>query len=284
MTPPRKRPVPPTRPRPPSAVSPTARTRARTPRAPAPHRRSRSPGSSATSRARPSDGGGEPDQRDEPVARDADREAGQQGAERGRAGQRPEGQALLVRAAVQHPVDEDRATDDRGREGIAGQQRDEGRGAERDVPEEADIQERIRAAAARSDDGQRRSRRTRSRRGRSRSARCGSRAPGVGRARRSSVRATSPVASARPKTAAPSRSMRPLRRGVSHPGDAAQARSMRADGDRDVDEEDPAPGRAEDGRDRWSRPRPAPASAEPPDGSPTGSRRRGTVRRPCRGT
>ena len=47
---------------------------------------------------------------------DAHHEARDERAERGRPRQRPEREALLVRAAVQHAIDEDRAADDRGRE------------------------------------------------------------------------------------------------------------------------------------------------------------------------
>ena len=58
-------------------------------------------------------------------------QAGEQRPERGRAGQGTEGQALLVRPAVQDAIDEDRAADDRGRERIAGEQRHERGGRER---------------------------------------------------------------------------------------------------------------------------------------------------------
>ena len=65
------------------------------------------------------------------------------------AGERAEREALLVGAAVEHAVDEDGAADDRGRERVAGEQRDEGRGRERQDPEQPRVEERVGAAQAR---------------------------------------------------------------------------------------------------------------------------------------
>ena len=58
-----------------------------------------------------------------PVRRDE--EPGDERADRRRARERPEGEALLVRSAVQHAVDEHRRADDGRREGVPGQQRHE---------------------------------------------------------------------------------------------------------------------------------------------------------------
>ena len=85
----------------------------------------------------------EPAERDEPERDDPDDEARRECPDRRRAGQRPERETLLVRAAVQDPVHEHRATDDRGRERIARQQRHERGRRERHAPEEARVEERV---------------------------------------------------------------------------------------------------------------------------------------------
>ena len=84
---------------------------------------------------------------------DPDDETRRERPDRGRAGERPERQPLLVRAAVQDAIDEDRPADDRGREPVAGQQRDERGRRERQAPEEPRVEERIVHAQA-ADDGQ----------------------------------------------------------------------------------------------------------------------------------
>ena len=80
---------------------------------------------------RPHHAGRQPDEGDDPEARQPHGEARQERPDGGRAGQRAEGEALLVGPAVEDAVDEHRPTDDRGRERVAGQQRHERRGAER---------------------------------------------------------------------------------------------------------------------------------------------------------
>ena len=91
----------------------------------------------------------QPAERDEPERDDPDDEARGERPDRGRAGQRPEREALLVRTAVQDPVDEHRATDDRGRERVARQQGHERGRRERHAPEEARVEERVLGAQAR---------------------------------------------------------------------------------------------------------------------------------------
>ena len=202
---------------------------------------------------------------------DAHDEARHERPDRGRPGQRAERQPLVVRAAVEDPVDEDRAADDRGREGIAGQQRDERGRAERDAPEQARVEERVGDAQA-ADDGRRamaiaatpRSA-DRDRRGSRPSARRCSFEP-----RR--VRPSSPATSATPNEAAPTTSTRPAAARRLPVRGGGPGEHQGDDPDRDVEVEDPAPGRREDrGRAacRAARRRRAP----PPGGPRRGWRR-----------
>ncbi len=61
-----------------------------------------------------------------------------------------------------------------------------------------------------------------------------------------SVSPSNPATRATPNRAAPAMSTRPARRGVSQSGEAAQARTRAIRSDRDVEVEDPAPGRGQD--------------------------------------
>ena len=70
----------------------------------------------------------------------------------------------------------------------------------------------------------------------------------------SSVRPRRPATRASPYVAAPTTSTRPARCGVSQSGAAAHAQDDRADPDRDVQVEDPAPRGLDDGRDRPAQP------------------------------
>ena len=133
-----------------------------------------------------------------------------------------EREALLVRAAVQHPVDEHRGADDRRREAVAGERRDRGRRREPGDPEQARVEERVAHAQAADDrrepgddgdDGED-----------DRDDRAGSRPPDSGSDRLpSSVSAPSAPTSIAENRIAPTMSTRPGRRGVSQPLLAAQA-------------------------------------------------------------
>ena len=85
----------------------------------------------------------DPQQRDQAQRDVADREPGEERTERGGTGQGPERETLLVGPAVQDTVDEDRATDDRGRERVAREQRHEGSGGEGRSREQPRVEERI---------------------------------------------------------------------------------------------------------------------------------------------
>src|SRR5439155_25240746 len=54
-------------------------------------------------------------------------------------------EALIVRPAIQDAVDEYGTADDRGRERVAGEERDERRRGERGATEEARVEERLRS-------------------------------------------------------------------------------------------------------------------------------------------
>ena len=203
------------------------------------------------------------------------------GAERAdgrRAGERAEGQPLLVGPAVEDAVDEDGAADDRGRERVAGQQRHERR--------------RARTSGRRTAAGRGTGRATRSPRRTqttvvtaAAASRNGGDPDRLDRAARRSIAPTSV------SPTSPSSSARPNQSGAAHvepPGSprrvpAGRRRPAEEQGDqpdRDVEVEDPAPGRGEERVQRSGagprRPRrgPTPRIVAP----------RRTARRPCRGT
>ena len=161
----------------------------------------------------------ESDERHEAQRQDADGEPGDEGPDRRRAGERAQRQTLLVGPAVQHAIDEHRAADDRGRERVAGQQRDERGRRERPDREEPRVEERVADA-----------------RGRGRPqitvmTTAATRRPTVTATGSTALPAisvvpmrvspTSPASNAAPNQNAPTTSIRPGRRGVSQPADAA---------------------------------------------------------------
>ena len=89
-----------------------------------------------------------PDERGQPEPERPQREPRDERARGRRGGERPERDALQVGAAVQHPIDEHGAADDRRGETVARQERDEGRRRERAGPEPARVDERLPASTA----------------------------------------------------------------------------------------------------------------------------------------
>ena len=193
----------------------------------------------------------------------------------------PRARRCSIRSAVQHPVDEHRAPDDRRGERIAGQQRDQRCGTERQAPEQPRLDERVRRAQ--SDQDERAPLRPTEIVARAIVTVVGSRPVSAISVVPIRVSPTRPVSRASPNSAAPTRSTRPLRRGVSQPGATAQARTSAMIADRDVDVEDPAPGRRHEVGQGPVGQIPHPP-ARPRHGPTTGSPRRRTARRPCRGT
>ena len=181
----------------------------------------------------------QPDERDPAQRQDAHGEPRYERTDRHRARQRPEGDPLLVRAAVEHPVDEDGAADDRRREGVAGEERDEGCGREGAGAEQPRIEERVRPAHA-DEDGERR---CRSRRRAAGAAGGVGRDPGSGRRGRVDPMRVSPSsgreADAEQRGADQVDTARPARR--LPPGARRPREHDRDEPDRDVDVEDPPP-------------------------------------------
>ena len=174
------------------------------------------------------------------------------------------------------------AADDRGREGVAGQQRDERRGAERQAAEQPRLEERVGAYAGR-DDGEAIVATTGDR-ARTSGTVAGSRSVPAISVVPMRVSPTSPLGEREPEQerARGCRSTRPARRvpaGGRGPGRGRSATIA----DRDVDVEDPAPGRRQE---RGERPVAMPALDEGVlrRGRTPGSRPRRTARRPCPGT
>ena len=167
-------------------------------------------------------------------------------AEGGRAGKGAEGEPLLVGSAVEDPVDEDRPADDRRRERVAGQQRDERGGGE--GPDAG-------TAAGRGTGRATRSPRTTKIMVRSAAAASSPAVTATGSTPLPAISvvpiSVSPTRAGEQRRARtrthPTTSTRPARRGVSQPADAGPAEDQGDQPDRDVDEEDPAPGRAPTG-------------------------------------
>ena len=226
------------------------------------------------------DADGEADQGHQTQRDHPNDEPRRQGAKRRRAGQRTEREALVVRPAVDHAIDEDGAADDRRGEPVAGQQRHERRRAEGQAAEQARIEERI-AHAQPADDGHDR-RRPRPPRGAPTVTVAGSR-PRPGNLRRPDERqADQPGDEGDPEPERtrgihPAGPARRLPAGRRRPGEG-----QRGDPDRDVEVEDPAPGRGEDRCQRVARSAPS-APERSRHGRAPGPPRRPPARPPCPG-
>ena len=200
-------------------------------------------------RTSPHHGEPDPDQRDQPRAERRGPASPNERADGGRPRQGAEGQPLFVRAAVQDAVDEDGPADDRRRERIAGQQRDERRGAERHPSGRAAHRGTGRPSAGRP----RWPGRSRPPRPREHDGHVAGSSPSRDVVAPRRVRPIRPAASAMPNSVAPGRSTRPA--GAACPSRGGRpAEDDGDDPDRDVDVEDPAPGRREDRRGRAGHP------------------------------
>ena len=154
---------------------------------------------------------------------------GHEGADRRRAGERPEREPLLVGPAVQHPVDEHRAADDRRREAVARSAPETSVADENDArAEQPRVEERVADPEA-ADDRQDAARRSRPRRG-PRATSAGSRPRSSGSAGAEQRQGAERAERGTPRTGPrPARSTRPARRGVSQPLLAAHAIDERDD-------------------------------------------------------